>query len=153
MSMRQFERFYSAAGRFSFTTSSVDPSVFFLKLPVVVNKNGLNIFSCSRAVLDKHLNKTQTSLFLINYAKNSRSSSIQTNDVSSILMSNDIYPSVINLDSNYYSPDDLVSILEKKSDYFFLQNLVNSLLKHPVNITTTIYQILILLTLFNSQRE
>lgn len=152
LSLRQFERFYSALGRFNVSAYSSDVNVFFLKLPTLLNKNGINILTCSRSVLNKHINYTDKAVFLRNHTQHARSAYVQTSNHTDVLSSLEIYPSIINIESSFYSPDELKLALSRNEITNQLTYLESNVFNHSLNIVLSSYNVLILLTLLNTNR-
>ena len=74
LNMRQFERFFSALTRFNINAYSSDVGVFQTKLHELSNKDGINIVSCSKTPLTRHINYSAGASFLINSTKNTNTS-------------------------------------------------------------------------------
>jgi len=149
LSMRQFERFYSSLGQFKVSAYATESSVFNIRLFALTNKNGINLLSCSKPVLYKHINSLKNSEFLINYSNHSRSSFIQTNSIENITQSLEIFPNVIKFDSSFYSPDEINSLTNNNESAILLKSLDAITFNHSLILSTNLYHILILLTLYN----
>jgi len=147
---KQFERFYAAMGRFSVTAYSADAHVFHVKLPDVVNKNGINILSCSKTALRKHLNYSQGANFMINTTKNTNSAMLQALDASSLALSSNVFPGAIKFENSLYCYEGVNEFsLETVPRVDFIAELDSVLFENVLESTNTIYSTLILLTLFN----
>ena len=150
--MRQFERFYSATGRFCITAFSCNVDVFNLKLITIANKDGINILSCSKATLMKHINSSKGANFLINPTKNSNSTMVQALNPKALQQSSEIYPNLVTLDQLLYSYEDMVSFTHPGTNELDLLDLINvGATNNIISSHSSIYSILILLSLFNTQ--
>lgn len=152
LNMRQFERFYSALTRFKINAYSADASIFHLRLQDISNLGGINVVSCSKTPLRRHINYSSSASFLINPTRGTNSSFVQTLEPASLTDSTEVYPSVIWLDNHSYSYDEMseagsIALCQQQA------TSVRECLIQPVSsINTTLYSILILLTLFNTNR-
>lgn len=104
---RQFERFYNSLGKFPISAFTSDTSVFLLKHGSILNKNGINIISCSKSVLMKHINYSSGAQFLLNPTKNTNSAIIQANTAEDLTLSLEVYPNLVNLDNLLYSYEEM----------------------------------------------
>ena len=147
LNMRQFERFFNALTRFKINSFSADVSVFHVKLKDVSNKDGINIISCSNTPLKRYMNYSNGSSFLTNPIKNTNNVLVQTLSAANLAESSEVYPNLILLESHTYSYDDLTIV--SPSD-ISLDNQAN---QNTLSITSSIYSILVLLTLFNANRR
>ena len=147
LNMRQFERFFNALTHFKINSFSADVSVFHVKLKDVSNKDGINIISCSNTPLKRYMNYSNGSSFLTNPIKNTNNVLVQTLSAANLAESSEVYPNLILLESHTYSYDDLTIV--SPSD-ISLDNQAN---QNTLSITSSIYSILVLLTLFNANRR
>jgi hypothetical protein len=150
--MRQFERFYSALGRFQFDTFSSNFDIFSIKLSSILNCNGINIISCSKKVLGRHINQSCGSAFLKNPTKNTNSAIIQTTSLKDITLSIDVYPNLINLDNSLFPYSDITVSSAHDSHAQLLEAVTVSALNSTLLINSSVYALLIHLTIFNTQR-
>jgi hypothetical protein len=147
---KQFERFYAAMGRFSITAYSADAHVFHVKLPDLLNQNGINILSCSKTSLRKHLNYSQGANFMLNTTKNTNSAMVQALDAPSLALSSDVFPGAINFESSLYCYEGVNDFsLETIPHTDFIAGLDSVLFENAVENALTLYSTLILLTWFN----
>ena len=152
LNMRQFERFYSALSRFNINAYSSDASVFSLRLHELSNSSGINIVSCSKTPLRRHVNYAPNASFLINPTKHTNSAIVQTLAPENLTTSTEIFPNVITLENHSYSYDDLTMIANDPT-YHSQAVPIRDCLFQPVNlINTSLYSTLVLLTLFNTNR-
>ena len=150
--MRQFERFYSALTRFSINAYSSDVSVFNLRLQELSNMNGINIVSCSKTPLRRHINYAAGASFLINPTRSTNSAIVQTLAPSNLTESTEVFPNVVMIEDQSYSYDDMAELTVIASCQKQASS-IESCLFQPVNVIgTTIYSTLILLTLLNTNR-
>jgi hypothetical protein len=146
---KQFERFYSALGRFQFDAFSANFSIFSIKLGSVANYNGINIASCSKNILKRHIKQCQGSEFLKNPTKNSNSAVIQTSSLQNINLSSEVYPNLINLENSLYPYGDITSSAINDTHVQLLNKLTLDSFQSVLTLNTTIYSILINLTLLS----
>jgi hypothetical protein len=148
--MRQFERFYSALGRFQVNAFSPNFSVFNANLNNILNHNGINIISCSKKILGRHINQSYGSAFLKNPTKNNNSAIIQTTQIHNIELSTEVYPNLINLDNLFYPYGDVSTSLLATPHVQVLSNLTVGTSQSMLLTHSTIYSLLIKLTMFNT---
>jgi hypothetical protein len=151
LKMRQFERFYSALGRFQFDTFSSNFDIFSIKLNSILNHNGINIVSCSKKVLEKHTNQSYGAGFLKNPTKNTNSAVIQVSSLRDISLSTDIYPNLVNLENSLFPYDDIAMSSVTNSHVQSLDMLTSNILSNTLQVNSSIYSLLISLTLLNTQ--
>jgi hypothetical protein len=150
--MRQFERFYSSLGRFQFDTFSPNFDIFSIKLNSILNHNGINIASCSKKVLGKHISQSQGAEFLKNPTKNTNSAIIQVSSLKDISLSTDIYPNLTNLENSLFPYGDITTATVIASNEQLLSTLTEGILSNTLQINNSIYSLLVSLTLFNTQQ-
>jgi hypothetical protein len=150
--MRQFERFYSALGRFSFDMLSANFDIFSIKLTSLLNYGGINIASCSKTILKRHINQSSGSKFLKNPTQNSNSAVIQTSNLQDVLLSTDVYPNLVNLENVLYSYNDIEALLTVDVNTQLLNELSTKVFDNTLLFNTSIYSVLINLTLLNIER-
>jgi hypothetical protein len=148
---RQFERFYSALGRFQTSAFSAHADVFHIRLSELSNLEGINVVSCSRPILNKHLNYSSGAGFLTNPTKFTNPTMVQVLKPAALAKSTEIYANVINFDNSLYCYDSVNATLDN-SDYIneLNSNLNSMILTHSIQIITPIYCVLIQLTLLNT---
>jgi hypothetical protein len=147
--MRQFERFYSALGRFQINTFSSDVNVYLINLHNISNCNGINIISCSKKMLGKHINQSQGASFLKNPTKNTNSAMIQTTQLLDVALSTNVYPNIVNLENSLYPYDDASPFAQADSHLQVLKSLTVGTSQSTILISTTVYKLLINITLLN----
>lgn len=152
LNMRQFERFYSALTRFKINAYSADASIFHLRLQDLSNLDGINVVSCSKTPLRRHINYASSASFLINPTRSTNSAFVQTLEPSSLVNSTEVYPSVVYLDNHSYSYDDMSEVDSMSLCQQRAASIRECLLQPISSINTTLYSTLILLTLFNTNR-
>lgn len=150
---RQFERFYNSLGKFPISAFTSDTSVFLLKHGSILNKNGINIISCSKSVLMKHINYSSGAQFLLNPTKNTNSAIIQANTAEDLTLSLEVYPNLVNLDNLLYSYEEMAILTKPQHNVDFINNLNQLMFKNTTHIVTTAYNILVLSTLTNVNRS
>jgi len=150
--MRQFERFYGALGRFQFDTFSANVDIFAIKLDSILNHNGINIISCSKKILGRHINQSSGSAFLKNPTKNTNSAIIQATSLKDVTLSTDVYPNLINLDNSFFPYGDITISSASDSHIQLLDSITADVLKNTLLINSSIYSIITHLTVFNTQR-
>jgi hypothetical protein len=149
LKMRQFERFYSALGRFQFDAFSSNVSVFSLKLSSILNYNGINITSCSKNILARHINQSRGAGFLKNPTKNNNSAIVQASCLQDITLSTDIYPNLVNINNSFYPYSDIITHTTAEAHKQLIDTLTTSIFHTTLLTNTTMYSLLINLTLFN----
>jgi hypothetical protein len=149
--MRQFERFYGTLGRFQFDAFSTNFNIFSVKLNSILNRNGINIASCSKKILKRHINQSYGSEFLKNPTKNSNSAVMQTSSLQSLILSSDIYPNLVNLENTLYPYNDITVSQVVETHTELLNKITTNILRNTLVFNTTIYSLLINLTLFNTK--
>ena len=150
--MRQFERFYSALGRFQFDAFSPNFNVFSMKLGAVLNYNGINILSCSKKVLGRHINQSCGASFLKNPTKNTNSAIVQVSNLHDLSLSTEVYPNLVNLNNLLYPYGDISISSVADTHTETLNTLTAGILRSTLLTTSTVYSLLINLTVFNTQR-
>jgi hypothetical protein len=148
--MRQFERFYSALGRFQFEAFSSNFDIFSIKLNSILNHNGINIISCSKKALGRHVNQSIGAMFLKNPTKNTNSATIQASSLQDISLSNEIYPNLVNLENSLFPYGDIGSSALASTHTQSLNDLTGSIFHNTLQINSSIYSVLISLTVFNT---
>jgi hypothetical protein len=149
LKMRQFERFYSTLGRFQFDAFSTNFNIFSVKLNSILNRNGINIASCSKTILKRHINQSYGSEFLKNPTKNSNSAILQTTSLQSLILSSDIYPNLVNLENTLYPYGDITTSQVVETHNELLNKITADIFRSTLVLNTSIYSLLINLTLFN----
>ena len=152
LKMRQFERFYSALGRFQFNAFSPNFDIFSIKLNSILNHNGINMASCSKRVLGRYLNQSNGADFLKNPTKNTNSAMIQATSLQDITLSTDVYPNLVNLDNLLFPYGDITISSSADSHTQLLDALTISTLNSTSLMNSTIYKLLIHLTILNTQQ-
>lgn len=150
--MRQFERFYSALGRFQFDAFSPNFSVFSIKLSSILNHNGINIISCSTKILGRHINQSIGAEFLKNPTKNTNSAILQASSLQDFELSTEIYPNLVNLNNSLFHYGDIADLATLENHTQLLDSLAVSVVDSTLSINKSVYSLLINLTLFNIQR-
>jgi len=152
LKMRQFERFYSALGRFQFAAFSPNFDIFSIKLDTVLNHNGINIISCSKKILGRHINQSHGAAFLKNPTKNTNSAIIQATSLKDITLSTDVYPNLVNLDNLHFPYGDIIASSAADSHAQSLSTLTVNTFDSTLLMSSSVYALLIHLTIFNIQR-
>ena len=152
LKMRQFERFYSALGRFQLDAFSSNFDVFSMRLSAIVNYNGINILSCSKKILGRYINQSHGAAFLKNPTKNTNSAIVQVSNVQDLSLSSEVYPNLVNLDNLLYPYGDMNASSKADSHTQMLTTLTTSVLHSTTLTNTTVYSLLIHLTILNTQR-
>ena len=152
LNMRQFERFYSALSRFNINAYSSDVSVFNLRLQELSNVNGINIVSCSKTPLRRHVNYTKNASFLVNPTKNTNSAIVQTLQPLNLTTSTEVFPNVITLENHSYSYDDLTMIAGSPTYHEQAASIGGCLFQPASSINSSLYSVLVSLTLLNTNR-
>lgn len=150
---RQFERFYSALGRFTFNVFSADVNVFYTKLSTISNFDGINIVSCSKTTTGRHINYSPGANFLKNPLKNTNSTLIQTSNTGSIVTSIELYPNLVNLDNLLYAYDELDTLTTQDTYTRLYQTLGSVIFSNNVQFQLDVYLVLSKLTIFNTTRN
>jgi len=147
---RQFERFYAAMGRFMVSATSSEAGVFHTCLSTLTNMNGVNMLSCSRTPLRKHLKYSSGASFMLSSIKNTNSAMIQTLDSESLALSTEVFPGAINWDNLLYCYEGVNDFQTNMNPYInFLGDIELLSFQNTLEINRAIYSMLILLTLFN----
>ena len=152
LKMRQFERFYSALGRFQFSAFSSNFNVFAIKLSTLLNHNGVNILSCSQGILGRYINQSEGAKFLKNPTKHTNSSIIQTTSLQDMTLSVDVYPNLVVLDNSLFPYGDITESSLHDSHSQLLATLTTNVLNSTLLMSSTIYVLLTQLTILNTQR-
>ena len=150
--MRQFERFFSGLARFNLNTLASDVYVFNAKLKELSNKAGINILSCSKTPLKRYINYTKDAKFLLNPTKHTNSSVVQTTTSEALSQSAEIFPSLTVLDDHHYSYTEL-AVADSNSKLGRIVRPDTFVMPQTTSITSSIYSILVALTLFNTNRS
>jgi hypothetical protein len=145
---RQFERFYSALGRFNVSAYTSSACVFHMRLPHLHNTNGVNILSCSSNILAKHTNYSSGAKFLLNCTQGTNNELLQTLDMPSMSASVEAYPNVVVYDNVLYSYDDLLLLEELR--HSALPSTTNVLTDPILSWVVASRQVLTLLTLLRA---
>jgi hypothetical protein len=142
---KQFVRFYQSLGLFNVQSYSATTLLITKKFSEIVSDQGFNTFACSKSLLKTFLLKGQASKYYINPLLNSQSDGLTTRAAANLSLIENINPGLINHDNLLYpyntqtpQTDDYVALFSTLNDDIFNRTL------HSV---TTIYTILILLTL------
>ena len=152
LKMRQFERFYSALGRFQFSAFSASVHIFSLKLNTVLNFNGINIASCAKNILGRHVNQSGGSAFLKNPTKNTNSATLQASSLQDLTLSADVYPNLVNLDNSLFPYTDITVTSFNELHTQTLNTLTHSILRNVLLTNTSLYSVLTNLTTLNTHR-
>jgi hypothetical protein len=152
LKMRQFERFYSALGRFQFDAFSPNFNIFSIKLSSILNHNGINILSCSKKILGRHINQSSGSAFLKNPTKHTNSAIVQASSPQDFELSTEIYPNLVNLNNSLFPYGDISTLVTPETHTQLLDSLAAGIFHSTLLTNRTVYSVLINLTLFNTQR-
>lgn len=150
--MRQFERFFSGLTRFTINSFSADVSVFKLKVKELNNWGGINILSCSQTPITRYLKYSQGSSFLVNPTKNTNNTLIQTSSINSLSNSLEVFPNLMVLENHTYSYTDDSTLETIVSSATLESTLSSPVLSTTNSITSSVYSIVVILTLFNVHR-
>lgn len=140
--MRQFERFFNSITRFTFCAFSPDVSVFLLKLPEISNKSGINVASCTKSQLVRYLNQSPQARYLYNPTKYTNNATVQSMSLKNLTDSNEVYPNLTSLEGDTFFLGEQLPLTTSKS----------ILLTPSLSFESSLYQTMILLTLFNLKR-
>lgn len=152
LKMRQFERFYSSLGRFPLDVFSTNFSVFSLRVSMLTNRNGINIASCAKTLLSRHINNSYDASFLKNPTKNTNSAIVQLSNLADVTSSLEIYPNLVNLENMLYPYGDMLTSLSDNQNLDVVTRLNADVLRTSLQISTSVYSVLILLTLLNTNQ-
>ena len=141
--MRQFERFFSTLTRFTLCAFSADVSVFKLKLSELSNKSGINVASCSKAQIIRYTGQSSKALFLSNPTSYTNNSIVQSNSLEHLSSSNEVFPNLVSLEGDTFFLSEELPMTSNKQ----------LLIKPSLSIESSLYQTLVLLTLFNTSRK
>ena len=150
---RQFERFYSSLGRFQISAFSSHVDVFHVRISELSHRNGINVLSCSRPILNKHINYSVGAAFLRNPTSHTNPTMVQVLSPTDLIQSSEVYPNVINFENSLYCPVSVEQTLSTEATQIqMLQNLDNALFNSTNQFALPLYQVLIHLTLLNVNR-
>jgi hypothetical protein len=140
-------------GCFPVSAFSAHADVFHIRLPELENRGGINILSCSRPILNKHLNYSLGSSFLKNPTASTNPAMVQTLTPSNLVESSEVYVNVINFENSLYCPESVNNSTTHAAVYRDLLSGLDELsLKQSMCSLVPLYQTLIHLTLFNLQQ-
>lgn len=140
---KQFVRFYQNLGLFNIQSYSANLLVFNKKLTELGNFNGINSFSCSKNVINSFLQYSNANIFFNNPIKSNSSSGILVRNTTSLSLSLNITPNLLQYDNTLYP---VVPTIENLNLYNLYQSIN---FKYILQFAVTMYKILILLSLKN----